>query len=146
MNRMRNLKFLFILIVLSACNSDDVNNNCGLLIDVNVNLTVNLNLPQFNELNFTSGVSYVAGQGNGGIYLIRANNQTILAWDGADPNFTLSDCSIMTLEGTNVQSSCDGGNEFSLFTGGPLGDNPPPCSLKPYRVEPLGNNTYLVTN
>ncbi len=132
--------------LLTACSSDDNNNNCGLLIDVNVNLTINLNLPQFNQLNFPGGVAYVGGQGNGGIYLIRANNQTILAWDGADPNFTLSDCSLMTLDGTIVSSSCNGGNEFSLFTGGPIGDNPPPCPLKPYRVQFVGDNTYVITD
>ena len=143
---MRTLRLLFIVTLLTACSADDSNNNCNLLLDVNVNVTVDLNLPQFNQLNFTGGVAYVSGQGNGGIYLIRVNNQTILAWDGADPNFSLSNCSIMTLDGTNVSSSCNGGNEFSLFTGGPVGNNPPPCPLKPYRVQPIGNNSYVVTD
>ena len=38
------------------------------------------------------------------------------------------------------------GNAYFIATGTFSGDNPPPCTLKPYRVEAIGNNTYLVSN
>ena len=144
--KMRHLKFLLIFALIMGCSSDDNVNNCNLLVNVSVDVTIDLNLPQFNQLNFPGGVVPLDGEGNGGIFLIRVNNETILAWDGADPNFVLSSCSIMTLDGTNVRSSCNGGNEFSLFTGGPLGDNPPPCGLKAYRVLPIDASTFVITN
>jgi hypothetical protein len=142
---MKFLKIFVFFTFLTACNSDDVGNECNFLINVNVDVQINLNLPQFDALNFPSGVVYLPGEGNGGIYLINIG-QTILAWDGADPNFPLSSCSIMTLEGINVSSSCEGGNEFNLFSGQPIGDNIPPCGLKPYRVLPLDSSTYVISN
>jgi len=143
---MRFLRFLMLFAFLTACNSDDVSDDCNFLINVNVDVQINLNLPEFNNLNFPNIAVYLPGEGNGGIYLINIG-QTILAWDGADPNFPVSSCPVMTLEGDNiVTSSCEGGTKFSLFTGQPIGDNIPPCGLKPYRVFPLDDSTYIVSN
>ena len=143
---MRKIFPIVITLLLISCSGDDVNPRCNFLLDVNVNTTINLNLPQFNTLNFPGGVAYIPQIANGGIYLYRLNNETIRAWDGADPNLTPQPCSLMTLTGTNVSSSCGEGNEYSLITGGPLGQNPPPCGLRAYNVFPLGNGIYSITD
>lgn len=142
-----------LLLVLSCtlfftCSKNDIINNCNFLLDVGVNLTVNLNLPQFNQLLFTGNAVRVEQQGNEGIILYRLNSATLLAWDGADPNHSPSACSALTVDpdGITVTCGCPDGNKYYLATGTFFGENPLPCTLKPYRVEAIGNNTFLVSN
>lgn len=142
---MKALKILFVALLITSCSGDSVGSNCNFLPNVTVDAVINLNLPQFNDLNFTSGVVRLSGQGNAGVYLIRANNQTILAWDGADPAQPLASCSTMTLDGTEVSSSCAGDNVYSLFTGAPV-SGPTNCTLKPYRITPIGDNVFQLSN
>ncbi len=132
--------------VIFGCSKNDPKYNCNFLLDVGVNLTVNLNLPQYNQLLFPVNAVRVEGFGNRGIILVRTNADSILAWDGADPSHTPSSCSSLTIVGLNAVCGCEDGNEYSLITGTPLNDNPQPCTLKPYRVEAIGNNTYYVSD
>ena len=145
---MKKLLLLISFVAFFGCNKNENNVNCNFLLNVGVNLTVNLNLPQFNQLLFPGNAVRVAGQGNEGIILYRLNSATLLAWDGADPNHTPSACSALSLESDGVSATCGcpDGNTYFLATGTFSGDNPPPCTLKPYRVEPIGNNTFLVSN
>ena len=131
-----------------GCNKNDNNSNCNFLLDLGVNLTVNLNLPQFNQLLFPGNAVRVADQGNEGIILYRLNSATLLAWDGADPNHIASSCSALSIESDGVSATCGCGdnNTYFLATGTFSGDNTPPCTLKPYRVELIGNNIYFVSN
>ena len=145
---MKKLLLLLISVALFTCNKNDNNRNCNFLLDVGVNLTVNLNLPQFNQLLFPGNAIRVEGQGNEGIILYRLNSSSLLAWDGADPNHTPSACSALSLETDGITASCgcSDNNSYYLATGTFFGDNPPRCTLKPYRVEAIGNNTFLVSN
>ena len=145
---MKKLLLILSCIVFFTCSKNDNNSNCNFLLDVGVNLTVNLNLPQFNQLLFPGNSVRVEGQGNEGIILYRLNSATLYAWDGADPNHTPSACSALSIEtdGETVTCGCDDGNAYLLATGTFFGDNPPPCTLKPYRVEAIGNNTFIVSN
>jgi nitrite reductase/ring-hydroxylating ferredoxin subunit len=139
--------FLIALIslFLVACSKNDDNSNCNFLLNAGVNYSLNLNLPQFSDLQFTSNSVYVPNQGNGGI-IITNNGTGIVAWDASDPNHAPSTCSIMTISGgINAKCNCSDGNEYSLITGQSLND-PLPCTLKFYRVEPTGNNTYYISN
>lgn len=131
-----------------SCNGDDnINSNCNFLFNAAVNLTVNTNLPQFSQLQFPSNGVYVSGQGNSGIWLWRLNSETLLAWDAADPSRPPEACSTLTdIGGGVVESGCDDANQYSLQTGQGFDGNSSPCTLKPYRVEFLGNESYLVTN
>jgi len=142
-------KILIIaLLILVSCSGDDNNNpNCNFLFDAGVNLTVNTNLPQYSQLQFPGNGVYVAGQGNNGVWLWRLNSATLLAWDAADPSRPPAACSTLQLTtGDIVESSCDEANRYSLATGLGLDGNTQPCTLQPYRVDDLGNNTFLVTN
>ena len=131
-------------LLLTACSKNDTINNCNFLLNVGVNLTVNLNLPQFSQLQFTSNSVYVGNQGNGGVIITNVGSG-LRAWDASDPNHQPNSCSIMTINGDNAECGCADANEYSLFTGQSLGTQLP-CGLKEYRVEAIGNNSYLVTN
>jgi hypothetical protein len=141
--------FIILSLVLLSCSSDDANrSNCNFLFNAGVNLTVNTNLPQFNQLQFPSNGVYVSGQGNNGIWLWRLNSSTLYAWDAADPSHAPSACSTLTDSGTGdiVVCGCDDENQYSLATGFGFDGNTQPCTLKPYRVDDLGNGQYLISN
>jgi hypothetical protein len=145
---MKKLTTLILILILS-CNGDDDNvNNCNFLFDAGVNLTVNTNLPQFSQLQFPGNGVYVPNQGNNGIWLWRLNSSILYAWDAADPSHEPSGCSTLEDTGTGdiVECGCDDGNQYSLATGQAFGENTQPCTLQIYRVDDIGNNTYLVTN
>ncbi len=138
------IKALICLLIVS-CSKNDTNNNCNYLVNAGVNFNANLNLPQFNNLLTTSNSVYVANQGNGGVFVINVGSG-LRAWDAADPNHAFSNCSIMTINGINVTCNCDDENEYTLFTGQPLNNPELACGLKEYRVESVGNNSYLISN
>ncbi len=143
-------KVLIILtFLLFACSGDDNDRaNCNFLFDAGVNLTVNTNLPQFSQLQFPGNGVYVPNQGNNGIWLWRLNSSILYAWDAADPSHEPSSCSTLedTSTGDIVECGCDDGNQYSLSTGQAFGENTQPCTLQIYRVDDIGNNTYLVIN
>lgn len=143
---MKKLLSLFVFIVLFSCSKNENNNNCNFLLNVGVNATVNLNLPQFNQLQFPVNAARLEGFGNEGIILVRINSSTLVAWDGADPNHAPSACSALTINGLNGVCGCGDGNEYSLVSGQLVSDTNQPCTLKPYRVELIGDNTYLISN
>lgn len=142
---MKKLLIILSLATFLSCNKDKPD-TCSFLLDVGFTYTANLNLPQFNQLLFPVNAVRVEGIGNEGVILVRINSSTLLAWDGADPNHTPTACSGLTINGLNATCGCDDGNEYSLTTGTALNENPQPCTLKPYRVENLGNETYIISN
>lgn len=145
---MKKLLVIFTIILVSCSGDDADNSGCNFLFDAGVNLTVNTNLPQFNQLQFPGNGVYVAGQGNNGVWLWRLNSATLLAWDAADPSRPPAACSTLDdIGGGIVESGCtDAPNQYSLITGQGFDGNTSNCTLKPYRVDDLGNNSFLVTN
>ena len=143
---MKNILFkALIWLLIVACSKNDTNPNCVFLVNAGVNFTVNLNLPEFSELQYDSNSVYVANQGNGGV-IVTKTGIGLFAWDAADPNHAFSNCSIMTIiGGINAKCNCDDENEYSLVTGQSLNEVLP-CALKNYRVEPSGNNTFFISN
>ena len=141
---MKQIISVLSLLLLMACSNNDRLNNCNKLLDLGVNVSINLNLPQYSQLQFTSNSVYIANQGNGGIIVTNVGSN-LRAWDAADPNHEFSSCSIMQIVGANAKCGCADANEYSLFTGGSLGTQLP-CGLKEYRVTDTGGNTYTITN
>jgi len=139
---MKKLLFILPLLLLSNCKGDDTINNCNFLIDVGVNSTLNLNLPEYSQLMFTSEVVYIPNQGNLGVYVINVGNDQYRAWDAADPNHIPETCSLLQREGIEVTCGCVDENRYNLFTGQSIED-PLPCGLKEYRVTVSGNNLVI---
>ncbi|WP_299398478.1 hypothetical protein [uncultured Gelidibacter sp.] len=136
--------FLFISIIfLTACSSNNSNENCKFLVNAQVNASVNMNLPQYSHLQYTSNSAYVPNQGNKGVIVTNVGG-SYRAWDAADPNHEQSSCSLLKINGANAVCGCNDANTYSLFTGGSIGTQLP-CGLKEYRVS-LSGNTLIITN
>ncbi|MFC3876551.1 hypothetical protein [Winogradskyella maritima] len=143
---MKKVAFLLLSILFFGCAGDDRPNQCSFLLNVGVNFNVNLNLPQFNQLQFPVNAVRVEGPGNNGLILVAVNSGTIRAWDGSDPNHAPSSCSGLMINGLTATCGCPDGNEYELLSGQIVGNNPQPCTLREYRVTALGNNQFVVNN
>jgi len=136
--------YLLILIVFTACSKNSVDKNCNFLLDVGVNVSINMSLPQYGQLQFPSNPVYVPNAGNGGVYVTNTGTGFV-AFDAADPNHIPSFCSVLTLSGINGICGCEDANEYNLFNGLPAKNSGVRCPLKAYRVEQNGN-TLLIFN
>ena len=143
---MKKLLFSALLCVfLVSCSKSNVNNsNCRFLLNVGVSTSVNLNLPQYSQLQFPSNAAYIPNVGNGGIIVINIGTG-FMAWDAADPNHTQSSCSVLTIDGVNGVCGCPDENTYSLFTGQPLENPSLRCGLRNYFVEQSGSQ-LLISN
>lgn len=130
--------------LLFACSKNDVDTNCKYLLKIGVNTSVNLSLPQYSQLQFTSNSVYVPNAGNGGV-IVTNSGTGFLAWDASDPNHTPSSCSRLNISGLEAKCGCSDENLYSLITGQPLGNSNLRCGLKAYRVQQSGSN-LLITN
>ena len=132
---------MFIIPLTFSCEKDEVSSQCRYLANIGVNYEVNLNLPQYNQLNFISNSVYIPNIGNGGI-IVTNSGTGYLAWDASDPNRIPTSCSTMTINGLECVSNCPDENSYSLITGQSLGITLE-CGLKAYRVEINGNNLFI---
>ena len=135
-----NILYFILFLLFVGCAKDINNSRCNFLLDLDIYYEINLNLPQYNELNFISNSVYIPNVGNGGIIVVNSG-AGFLAWDAADPNHANLPCSILSINGLEATSSCAEQNTYSLITGQSTGVALT-CSLKPYRVE--GNGSILI--
>ena len=127
-----------------SCSKSDINNdNCKFLLNVGVNVSVNLNLPQYSQLQFISNSVLIPNVGNKGV-IVTNSGTGFLAWDAADPNHAQAACSVLSGTGLEGTCGCTDANTYSFITGQSLG-TALPCTLKRYRVEQSGN-TLFITN
>lgn len=129
------------LIYLGCSSSSNYDESCNFLANINVVISLNLALSQYNQLTFPSNPVYVPNVGNGGIIV---NNTGIgyVAFDAADPNHVFSECSILSINGVEAVCSCES-NKYNLVTGQPMENPELRCSLKPYFVESNGNSLFI---
>lgn len=109
---------LLLAISFQSCDKDDgpINNNPN-LANIGVNLTLDLNLPQYNPLNFP-GNSFVTGlQGIKGIVIYNIDNSQYTAHEITDPNHPPNDCSAAQIDGLTATCSCADGNAYNIVTG-----------------------------
>ncbi|HEA28813.1 MAG TPA: hypothetical protein ENH91_02255, partial [Leeuwenhoekiella sp.] len=95
---MRKIILLLVTVIsLSACSKDDnITNRNPNLINIDFSITLNTNLPQYSQLQFAGNARYVANAGNRGVFVINTGTG-IRAWEAADPNHPIKDCSTMQL-------------------------------------------------
>ena len=127
----------------NSCAKNINDSNCNNLLNLDIFYEVNLNLPQYSQLNFISNSVYIPDVGNGGI-IVTNSGSGFLAWDGADPNHVNVPCAVLSISGLEATSSCSQQNTYSLITGQSLGVALP-CTLKSYRVEQSGS-ILLITS
>lgn len=141
------MKKIFLVAILSlaatSCSkSNNTDENCNFLLNIGVSRQLDLNLPQYSQLNFPSNPVLVPNEGNNGI-IVTNTGTGFVAYDATDPNHILSACSGLTITGLEGKCGCDDENEYSLFTGQPLNNSALPCGLKAYRVEKSGNSLFI---
>lgn len=130
------LTFLFL-----GCDDDDVRRENPFLLNLRFDVELNMNLPQYTQLNFPGNAIYYPGVGNDGLIVVNAG-PNYLAWDASDPNEIPRDCTRLQLQGLVGQTSCDPPNSYSLVTGQPLEDGLQ-FGLFNYRIEQTGNRLRI---
>jgi len=115
----KKLIVLGFIIVIFSCGKNDrlVNNNPNLITPL-VNLTLNLNLPEYVPLQFPGNHIIVTQQGIKGIVIYNVNNTQFTAFELSDPNHTPNNCSKMAVEGIIASCPCeDDDNKYDIITG-----------------------------
>ena len=129
-------KYLLILLIvfLCICSNDQFNNSNPFIPNYNFTISINTDLPTYNNLKFASNGMYIPNAGARGIIVFNTSGTAYLAYDAACPNQALSACSTMSVNGINAKCSCENA-EYNLFTGQCPGKEYP---MKPYQVEVVG--------
>lgn len=131
--------FLMFMVVFSSCQPDDeVRNNNPYLTNLSFRLPLNLNLPEYNSLNFPGNSYTTYNYGINGVVVYNINNTQFAAFELSDPNHELRDCSTLTVQGIIASCTCGDGNKYNILTG-ELSSGNGQYSLKPYRVRKSGN-------
>ncbi|WP_081208597.1 Rieske (2Fe-2S) protein [Salegentibacter sediminis] len=130
---------LIISIFLSGCSTDDNNRlNNPNLPDLNFRLQLNLDLPEYNNLQYPGNSYSTYSNGIRGIVVYNINNSQYTAFELSDPNHPPNNCSAMQVTGITAKCPCEDGNEYNIVTG-ELTAGEGQYSLKPYRIERRGN-------
>ena len=136
------MKKNFFLIALSliflGCSGDDDIRRNPYLPELKFDLRLDLNLPQYNSLNFPGNSFVTRNYGINGIVIYNLNNDQYMAFELTDPNHAPTACSYLEIEGTRAECACEDGNIYTIITGQPIAGEAV-YSLKPYRVERIGN-------
>ena len=105
-----------------------------------VNLTLNLNLPEYNPLRYPGNSIVLSQQGIKGIIVYNVNNDLYTAFDLTDPNHVPNTCSKMTVEGIIATCTCEDHNAYDIVTGQitPAQQNTYP--MHQYRISRSGDN------
>lgn len=117
------------------------------LANIDFEVTVDMTLPQYSQLQYPSNPVYVGGAnyGNRGIIVINAGSGSFRAFDASDPNHAPNECSTITIDGIEGNCSCNDGNTFNLFTGQSINGSLEYPMVK-YKVVDNGNNTITISN
>lgn len=139
------LPLLLTIITLACSKSDDKEDRNPFLTDPAVNLTLNLNLPEYNPLKFP-GEYVVTSQGIKGIVVYCVSENQYLAFDLTDPNHVPSNCSRMELNGVIASCPCTNDENEYFITSGQHTTNPDTMyPMQQYNAQ-LSGNSVIVTN
>ena len=136
--------FLLISLGLLSCsNNDDKIQNPYLVVPL-VNLSLNLNLPEYTDLKFPGGSFIVNNQGIKGIVVYCVSDTQYFASELSDPNHSPNSCSKMEVTGIIATCSCDDGNTNDIITGQFTPPNNEKYPMLQYRAERNGDvvNVY----
>lgn len=133
---------LVLLVLLVNCKNDD-SFQSGCVSELLPNYpfdtgsAININLPQYNGLQFIGNSIYVSGYSVRGFYLYNTGS-SIVAFEASDPAHAPNECSLMTLSGIELTCPCEDGNKYEILTGQQISGDSGNC-LRAYRVEEIGS-------
>lgn len=138
------VSILCISLLLSCKNDDDFIGDNPYLIDPLVNINLNLNLPEYNALNFPGGsVIIPPPQGIKGVVVYNINNSQYVALEISDPNHTANSCSRMEVDGIIARCPCPNDtNSYNIVTGQHQTDETKFPMLR-YQAIRSGNNVQV---
>ena len=135
---------LFVALLLVSCKKDDEpRNDNPNLIDPVVNVTLNLNLPQYDPLKFPGNSVILNGQGIRGIVVYNINNDLYMALELSDPNHPTNSCSKMVVEGPVASCPCESDDNTYFITSGQHATDESLYPMQAYRVERTGDNIRI---
>jgi len=120
------------------------NENSGLIPPL-VDLNINLNLPEYEALNYSGNSITINSQGIKGISIYNINNNLFVAFELTDPNHSPNDCSEMTIEGIIATCPCPtDNNSYDIVTGQYVNQNDY-CKFPmiQYHAERTGDNIHI---
>ena len=149
---MKKAKYIVLLAfaAFSSCNPDNgIDSDC-FIPDVNVNLTINMDLPEYFRLqNLGEYIAFDAGIK--GVYVIHNYDDYFYALERTCPYQSDNECARVEIDDEVLQIRCgttvDTGFEQCCastyaFSSGFL-TGPTRCNLKTYRVSRSGNTIYV---
>ena len=140
MNYMKHVLILIVILICS-CSKNEINRN-PYLQNISFEKTINLNLPQYDDLNYNGGAVYLNPGGIKGLILFNFSNQ-IFAWEASCPNQYPSSCSTMKIDGVQTVCNCDD-YKYSLATGQLLSSSETNSyPMKLYFSEKNGNSVRI---
>ena len=109
---------LMVLSLVSCSNNDDNSQNQNPYLAIPpVNISLNLNLPEYNALKFPGNSIIYTNQGIKGIVIYCVTENQYTASELSDPNHIPNSCSRMSVEGIIASCLCDDGNSYDIVTG-----------------------------
>lgn len=138
-------KLLVLFLALTLYNCVDNKKNDDILPYVQVNETIDLNLPEFINLNVPGGTAYASG-GLKGLIIYNINGTQFKAFERAAPHLPISSsCSQMVVQnGIKMVCPCDD-SEFNILNGQPLTDGVDKFARE-YLVTNLNGTVLRITN
>ena len=134
---------LLVIVLIFSCDDGNVNFN-PYIPNINFDKTINLDLPLYDDVKFSSGSVELSGIGVCGVVIFNFNGD-FLAWEQCPPNHSVnSSCPKLNISG--VQLSCDcTQNLYSLATGQLLNniDQNNKYPLVRYRTEKIGSSLRI---
>lgn len=100
---------------------------------VSTNVTINLNLPEYNDLINPGGWAYVLG-GSRGIIVYRVSETEFSAFDRHCPYMVIEGCKISMIEGSIAEDLECCHSRFEVITGIPVSGNAE-RPLQPFRTQ-----------
>ncbi len=143
---MKNIILLLLIVatLFSCSKNDDQKERNPYLTDPVVNLTLNLNLPEYNPLKFP-GNYVITSQGIKGIVVFCVSETQYFAFDLSDPNHVPNECSRMEVDGPIASCPCTTDeNEYNIINFGRHTSQPDDkYPMQQYRAERNGNNISI---
>jgi nitrite reductase/ring-hydroxylating ferredoxin subunit len=140
-------KYLFLLLALPlllCCSADDRTENNPFLPSYNFDAVIDMSLPSYSNLLYTSNPVRITTLGigiNGVIVMNTGSGYT--AFEATCPNQDQSSCSVLEINGILAKCPCDD-VEYNLFTG--LATSQVRYPLKAYRVQILSDTSIRIYN
>jgi len=140
-----NLSFyILFFLILIGCKKNSLERN-PFLPEFNFQYSVNLNLPEYENIQYAGGSILISNIGYKGVIVFNLNGNTFFAWEASCPNHSPSSCSKMKIEGVLSVCNCEN-YKYSLATGQLISDsieNKKTYPLLNYSVENFANNLII---